>query len=131
MDLNVRSVTIALSLIGSVTLAAAQTSSPGQPDRAPGMSSGRTTTHEQLQLTPTQKSKIFQAVIREQGKVTPPPNVTASVGAEVPASIELHMLPDDAVADAPAAKAYRYTIVQNQVVLVDPINMRIVDVIRQ
>jgi hypothetical protein len=43
--------------------------------------------------------------------------------------IELYMLPDDAIANVPAAKLYKYTMVENKVVLVDPTKMRVVDVI--
>src|SRR5260370_34923029 len=53
-----------------------------------------------------------------------------SVGAQVPPSIELNYLPIAALSQAPEARALKYTIVQNQVVLVDPTNMRIIDVIR-
>ncbi len=48
----------------------------------------------------------------------------------VPPSIELYMLPDNALAEVPEAKSVKYTVLQNQVVLVDPTNMRIVDVLR-
>jgi hypothetical protein len=39
------------------------------------------------------------------------------------------MLPDDVLAANPAAKFYKYTMVQDQVVLVDPTHMRVIDVI--
>jgi hypothetical protein len=51
------------------------------------------------------------------------------IGADVPPMIELYTLPDDAVAAVPAAKLYKYTVVENKVVVVDPTKMRIVDVI--
>ena len=62
----------------------------------------------------------------------PPPNhsFNTSVGAQVPPSIELYALPIAALSQAPEARALKYTLVQNQVVLVDPANMRVVDVIR-
>ena len=41
--------------------------------------------------------------------------------------IELYSLPDQTVAENPAAKLYEYTIVENEVVVVDPTRMRIVD----
>jgi hypothetical protein len=47
----------------------------------------------------------------------------------VPPMIELYMLPDETVAGVPAAKLYKYTMVEGKVVLVDPTKMRIVDVI--
>jgi hypothetical protein len=43
--------------------------------------------------------------------------------------IELYTLPDEAVAGIPAAKLYKYTMVENKVVLVDPTKMRVIDVI--
>jgi len=36
------------------------------------------------------------------------------------------MLPDDILAQNPATKFYKYTVVQDRVVMVDPTNMRIV-----
>jgi hypothetical protein len=39
-------------------------------------------------------------------------------------------LPEGALAEAPAARPYRYTMVANQVVLVDPASMRVVEVIK-
>jgi hypothetical protein len=115
-----RSTTIALALAAGIGLAGAQTNAPA--------ASGQSTA---LELTPAQKTAIFRAVDKEKAKVKAPPNLVATVGAEVPPSIELYVMPDDAVADAPAAKAYRYTIAQNHVLIVDPTTMRIVDVIRQ
>ena len=51
------------------------------------------------------------------------------IGADVPPMIELYELPDDALADVPAAKLYKYTMVQDKVVVVDPTKMRVIDVI--
>jgi hypothetical protein len=43
--------------------------------------------------------------------------------------IELYALPDDILAENPAAEFYKYTVVADRVVLVDPTKMRIVAVI--
>jgi hypothetical protein len=43
--------------------------------------------------------------------------------------IELYMLPDDVLAANPVTKLYKYTMVQDQVVIVDPTNMRAIAVI--
>jgi hypothetical protein len=51
------------------------------------------------------------------------------VGAQVPPSTELSVLPNEALAHAPNAKNLRYTVVQNQVVLVDPTTLRVVEII--
>jgi hypothetical protein len=43
--------------------------------------------------------------------------------------IELYMLPDDILANNPVTKLYKFTRVDDQVVLVDPTNMRVIAVI--
>jgi hypothetical protein len=83
----------------------------------------------QLALTPEQKTAIFDAVRPAEAKVKAPGNVPATVGAQVPPATELYFLPDRALATAPEAKATKYTVAQNRVVLVDPTTMRVVDVI--
>jgi hypothetical protein len=40
------------------------------------------------------------------------------------------MLPDSVLAQLPETKAVKYTTVQNQIVLVDPLTMRVVEVIK-
>ena len=63
---------------------------------------------------------------------TPPPaNLHVAVGGDLPASMELYDLPPNIAADIPATKLYKYTLVQNQVVIVDPTKMKVVDIIRQ
>ena len=42
------------------------------------------------------------------------------IGGDLPASMELYDLPPNIAADIPATKLYKYTLVQNQVVIVDP-----------
>jgi hypothetical protein len=83
-----------------------------------------------VELTPEQRTTIYRSVVKEKVRTPPPAGTHASVGAELPASIELYTLPD-AVADVPAAKQYKYTVVDDQVVLVDPTSMKVVEVLRQ
>ena len=82
-------------------------------------------------LTPEQKTAIANAVKQSDRKVAVPPGVNAKVGSELPAALELYMLPDVTLAQIPAAKIYKYTMVDNQVVLVDPTTMRVVDILSE
>jgi hypothetical protein len=41
------------------------------------------------------------------------------------------MLPSSAMLQSPELPSLKYTMVQNQVVLVDPTTMRIIDILRQ
>jgi hypothetical protein len=86
------------------------------------------TVEQKLVLTAAQRSAIYSAVSTAKNKKAPI-QFPAVVGADVPPMIELYPLPDDAVADNSAAKFYEYTVVQDQVVLVDPTKMRVIDII--
>ena len=81
-----------------------------------------------LELTPVQRSAIYQAVHRDKSRVAPN-RFAATIGADVPPMIELYALPDEVLADNPVAKLYKFTRVDEQVVLVDPTKMRVVAVI--
>ncbi len=83
---------------------------------------------QKLELTPAQRSAIYQEVSKNKPKVAPT-RFPAAVGAEVPPMIELYTLPDDILATNPVTKLYKYTMVQDQVVIVDPTNMRTIAVI--
>jgi hypothetical protein len=81
-----------------------------------------------LALTPAQRSAIYQEVHRDKSKVAPS-RFAAHVGADVPPMIELYTLPDDILANNPETKLYKFTKVDDQVVLVDPTRMRVIAVI--
>jgi hypothetical protein len=123
--------TLAAALIGcclGALNAGAQTISPTSP-AAPGGDSGVSGAIEQkLLISSAQRAAIYQEVSKDKSKVAPK-DFSPVIGADVPPMIELYMLPDDAVANVPAAKLYKYTMVENKVVLVDPTKMRVVDVI--
>jgi hypothetical protein len=76
---------------------------------------------------------ILNAVSQENRRLgtSTAPDSPVSVGVQLPPSIALRILPDTAPAQAPAAKTVQYIVIENQVVLVDPTNMRVVDIIKQ
>jgi hypothetical protein len=108
--------TMALALASGIGGAAAQVGSV--QSTSPG-----------IRLDAAQRAAIVTAV--RDAKI-PPPNhsFNTTVGARVPPSIELYALPVAALSQAPDVSKLRYTMVQNQVVLVDPTDMRVVDLIR-
>ena len=124
------SVTLAAALLGCclASNAGAQTISPTSPV-APGGDTGVSGAIDQkLILSSAQRAAIYQEVSKDKSKVAPK-DFSPVIGADVPPMIELYMLPDDAIANVPAAKLYKYTMVENKVVLVDPTKMRVIDVI--
>jgi hypothetical protein len=111
-------------LVGGLR-AAAQSTSPGPPGTDTGVSGA---IEQKLILSQAQRTAIYDQVSKDKSKVAPK-DFSPVIGADVPPMIELYTLPDDAVTGVPAAKLYKYTMVENKVVLVDPTKMRIVDVI--
>jgi hypothetical protein len=81
-----------------------------------------------LALTPAQRGAIYQEVHKDKSKVAPS-RFAAHVGADVPPMIELYTLPDDILANNPETKLYKFTKVDDQIVLVDPTKMRVIAVI--
>jgi hypothetical protein len=133
MQAHLRHATIALALIAGTGIALAQTgpgNQPGAPS-GPAMRQDNLKQNQKLQLTQQQKSAIFAAVRQDAKQIKLPANFRVAVGAQVPPSIELHTLPDSALASNATLRDYKYTVVQNQVILVDPTTMRVVEVIRQ
>ena len=131
MNSHIRNGAIVLALLASVGVASAQSpTSPAAP--APAVKSQDSMKQSgSLQLSAQQKAAIFQSVTKEKVKSPPPASLQVSVGAQVPVSIELYALPANVVSEVPATKPYKYTVAQNQVLIVDPTNMKIVDVIKQ
>ena len=131
MNSHIRNGAIVLALLASVGVASAQSpTSPAAPAPA-AKSQDSMKQGSSLQLNAQQKAAIFQSVTKEKVKSPPPANLQVSVGAQIPASIELYALPANVVSEVPATKPYKYTVAQNQVLIVDPTNMKIVDVIKQ
>jgi hypothetical protein len=116
---HLRTIIIVIALTATAGLAAAQIA-PQKPT-------------EPMQITPAQRAEIYRTVIKDTSKVRKPPPAESrlAVGTELPGSIELHTLPDSIMIGIPAAKQYRYTVWNNQVVIVDPTNLKVVDVIRE
>lgn len=79
-----------------------------------------------LDLTAAQRNAIYAAVTKDKRKIAPQ-QFSTTVGAAVPPMIELYALPEEATAADPAAGFFKYTMVENEVVLVDPTKMRVID----
>jgi Protein of unknown function (DUF1236) len=119
--------TLTLAFVSGIGLAAAQVNSPGAGGDT---QSGAMSQPSQLKLSPAQKTAILNAVRQDGAKAAAPTNFQASVGGPVPPSIELYTLPSGAVSQSPELRSLKYTMAQNQVVLVDPTTMRVIDIIR-
>lgn len=81
-------------------------------------------------LTPTQRTTIYRTVTRER-RAAPAREIDVNLGATIPSAVELRMLPEGIYVEVPTIKRYKYMVVNNEVVLVDPETSRVVEIIRE
>lgn len=106
-----------VAFLSSVAGASAQSLGPDEGVNSEGPS---------LSLTPSQKSALYQAVLQQRGRRSTM-RLDPTIGATVPRAVELSDLPDQAGLDD--MFDLKYAMVEGDVVVVDPIRMRVVDVI--
>ena len=112
-----------LGLFLGITPAFAQSAGPDEVVQPNG------TLRQNLALTAGQRSAIYNIVIRQRAKPHAD-QIAVAVGAPVPPTSELVDLPDQATVNSPSAALLKYAMVHGDVVVVDPVAMRVVDVIR-
>jgi hypothetical protein len=88
-----------------------------------------------LRLSDDQRAKIRQALKGENTEVQfslksnkPSQGFAPSVGATLPAGLHPHTLPPPLLAEMPALERYAYLKFKQQVLIVDPMSRKIVDV---
>jgi hypothetical protein len=92
---------------------------------------------ERVVTEPAMRERVIsEPVVRERVVVDPPlrervvtrpSEVEYVVGDRVPATVELAAFPDTVIRDVPAARGYRYMIVNDRLLLVDPMTSTVVE----
>jgi hypothetical protein len=87
-----------------------------------------------LHLSEAQRARIRQALSQENSEVSfelkeskPSENFEPSVGAAVPKSLKPHPLPPPLIYEMPLLKRYTYLKFKHQVLIVNPMNRKIVE----
>src|SRR5919109_2249477 len=78
----------------------------------------------EFQWTPETERGVYSRVTRERVRTAPRAGFNVTVGAEVPADVELYDMPAD-IEWAPVRR-YRYTVYEDRVFVVDPTTRRVV-----
>ena len=117
-----RHAAIVAALVAGATTASAQTTII---TRDPVQSRTVVTT-EPLQLTPVQRRTIYRTIVRER-VVPAEPTIEYRVGARVPERARLYSVPREVAVEVPEIQSYKYMVVNNRVVLVDPATSQVVD----
>lgn len=113
---------VAGALLAGVTAATAQTT---VITREPVQSRTVVTT-EPLQLTPVQRQTVYRTIVRERVVAPSQPTVEYRVGTRVPQDTQLYAVPDTVAVEVPAIRSYKYMVVNNRVVLIDPATSEVV-----
>ena len=117
-----RHAAIVAAVVAGATTASAQTTII---TREP-VESRTVVTTEPLELTPVQRRTIYRTIVRE--RVAPAePTIEYRVGARVPDSVRLYSVPQEVAVEVPAIRAYKYMVVNNRIVLVDPATSQVVE----
>jgi hypothetical protein len=80
-----------------------------------------------LALTAGQKNAIYNAVMGDHARASA--KIPVAIGAPISPTTPLAGLPRDAVADNPSVTDLKYALVDGDIIVVDPVGMRVVDVI--
>jgi hypothetical protein len=117
-----RHAAIMAALLAGVSAASAQTT---VITREP-VESRTVVTTEPLRLTPVQRQTVYRTIVHE--RVAPArPTVEYRVGTRVPESVQLYAVPREVAVEVPAIRSYKYMVVNNRVVLIDPATSEVVD----
>ena len=88
-----------------------------------------------LQLSDQQKAKIKQVLQGENTEVTfslkttkPAQSFNPMIGAKIPSSLKAHSLPPPVIHEMPALKQYTYLKFKGQVLIINPMTGKIVDI---
>jgi len=100
-------------------------------NREPTVGRGETTTRERgsITLTDQQRTRVSEMVRRMNVQPLPRSRISVSVGARVPRSIQLHSIPREVLAIYPQFRSYRFVLVEDEIVVVDPRTYTIVTVV--
>lgn len=112
----------ALLALSGVSAAAANQMSSHATNKMSGAS-------DTLSLSDTQQKSIWKDVSHHAANQTAPSGFNATVGAAVPSSVNTYPLPRQARRDVPAVRPYRYAMTQDKLLIVNPSDHKIADVV--
>ena len=91
--------------------------------------SGTAVAQVTFELNTAQERNVYTTFTRERVKAPPPAGFSVSVGAAVPAGVELYEVPS--TYEYEPVRRYRYTVYEDNVYLVDPADRKVVRIIRK
>ena len=117
------------SLALAAILALSGATAASAANRMANPSSKTTGASDTLNLSDTQQKSIWKDISHHASNQTAPTGFNAAVGTAIPSTVNTHPLPRQAARDVPAAKPYRYAMLQDKLLIVNPSDHKIADVV--
>ena len=118
-------------MAGLVLLVASAAAQAPPHDAGTGPAPKSAAAEQALVLTPAQRLAIYQSITQTQKNSAAPIGFRPTVGAVVPAAIELKPLSDTLAKLVPQASELSIGMIEKQVILVDPTTRQVVAVVTQ
>jgi hypothetical protein len=87
-------------------------------------------TQQPVELSPVQRQTIYRTIVQQPVQAAQP-TVEYRVGTRVPRDARLYALPQQVAVEVPAIRSYKYMMVNDHVVLVDPATSEVVAEVAQ
>jgi hypothetical protein len=84
---------------------------------------------DKLDLSSAQQKSIWKDIGSHAANQNAPSDFNPAVGMAIPAGVSTYPLPRQAARDVPAVKPYRYAMLQDKVLIVNPSDKMIADVV--
>ena len=84
---------------------------------------------DKLDLSSAQQKSIWKDISRHAANQNAPSDFNPAVGTAIPDGVNTYPLPRRAARDVPAAKPYRYAMLQDKLLIVNPSDQKIADVV--
>jgi hypothetical protein len=84
---------------------------------------------DKLDLSSAQQKSIWKDIGRHAANQNAPPDFNPAVGTAIPGGVNTYPLPRQAARDVPAVKPYRYAMLQDKLLIVNPSDQKIADVV--
>jgi len=84
---------------------------------------------DKLDLSSAQQKSIWKDIGRHAANQNAPSDFNAAVGTAIPDGVNTYPLPRQAARDVPAVKPYRYAMLQDKLLIVNPSDKMIADVV--
>jgi hypothetical protein len=137
MHTSSRLTVAALALLSSVSLAAAMDNKPNATENSSTSTTGmgdtqnNAMTEDSLSLTKAQQKLVWEDISKTATKDKAPSGFTAKIGDAIPASLSTHPVPVTTANVVPKVRTYNYAMLDNKLLIVNPDDKKIVQIISQ